>query len=153
MKIIHTLETIQTDNRTIFLAGPTHRTYVPNTMRWRMQALEYLEKYEYDGVVFVPEMRDGSALPQNAVDMYEWEHQALDNTDHIVFWIPRDLLVLSGFTTNIEFGLAMAYQWSRDVWYGRPDYSFKNDYLDWLYDKQMKGKPYNNLEQMIKELV
>jgi 8-oxo-dGTP pyrophosphatase MutT (NUDIX family) len=35
----------------------------------------------------------------------EWENEGLNQADVIVFWIPRDLKKLPGFTTNVEFGL------------------------------------------------
>ena len=37
-------------------------------------------------------------------DQIEWEWEGLDRASAILFWIPRDLRTLPGFTTNVEFG-------------------------------------------------
>lgn len=34
----------------------------------------------------------------------EWEHLAIESCDVLMFWVPRDLETLPGFTTNVEFG-------------------------------------------------
>jgi len=88
--------------RAIFLAGPTPRSAgVPS---WRPRALELLAASGYDGAVFVPEDADGS-VRFDYTDQVEWESQGLALADVIVFWIPRDLETLPGFTTNVEWGI------------------------------------------------
>ncbi len=89
----------------IFLAGPTPRerpgeTPVPS---WRPEALRALELLGYDGVVFVPETEDG-IFKHDYNDQIEWEELCLNFADAILFWIPRDLATLPGFTTNDEWG-------------------------------------------------
>jgi hypothetical protein len=62
----------------------------------------------------------------------EWETAGREQATAILFWIPRDLRTLPGFTTNVEFGL--------DVTTGRavlgcpPDCPNpeRNRYLIWL---------------------
>ena len=88
-------------SRAIFLAGPTPRA--PEVPSWRPQALELLAASGYDGVVFVPEDADGSRRFDYA-DQVEWETEGLGLADAIVFWIPRRLDTLPGFTTNVEWG-------------------------------------------------
>ena len=88
-------------SRAIFLAGPTPRS--PEVRSWRPQALELLAASGYDGVVFVPEDADGSRRFDYA-DQVEWETEGLALADAIVFWIPRQLDTLPGFTTNVEWG-------------------------------------------------
>lgn len=88
-------------SRAIFLAGPTPRA--PGVPSWRPQALELLAASGYDGVVFVPEDADGSRRFDYA-DQVEWETEGLGLADAIVFWIPRRLDTLPGFTTNVEWG-------------------------------------------------
>ncbi|HVI00101.1 MAG TPA: nucleoside 2-deoxyribosyltransferase domain-containing protein, partial [Enhygromyxa sp.] len=85
--------------RAIFLAGPTPRSSdVPS---WRPRALELLAERGYDGAVFVPEDADGNAR-FDYTDQIDWESEGLALADVIVFWIPRDLDTLPGFTTNVE---------------------------------------------------
>lgn len=88
-------------SRAIFLAGPTPRS--PTVASWRPRALELLAQRGYDGVVFVPEDGDGSTH-FDYMHQVDWEEQGLRLADAIVFWIPRDLETLPGFTTNIEWG-------------------------------------------------
>jgi hypothetical protein len=81
--------------------------------------------------VFIPEPVDGQRwayYDNQAV----WETDARAAASAILFWIPRDLRTLPGFTTNVEFGL--------DVTTGRavlgcpPDCPNpeRNRYLIWL---------------------
>lgn len=90
----------QLANPAIFLAGPTLRgddkTKYPD---WRKEALDILEKFSFDGAVYIP-----SPMKENFGDQVDWEVYHLENADCILFWVPRDLKILPGFTTNIEFG-------------------------------------------------
>ena len=117
-------------SKSIFLAGPTPRAgqLVPS---WRTEALTYLRKMGFDGAVFVPEPEDGSWLEDYGAQI-SWEDQGLHFADIIVFWIPRDLDVLPGFTTNVEFG-----RWvdSHKVVLGHPPGAPKTRYLDALYQE------------------
>lgn len=90
--------------RALFLAGPTPRS--AEVASWRPQALELLAARGYDGAVFVPEDADGQAR-FDYTDQIEWESEGLALADVIVFWIPRDLDTLPGFTTNVEWGIWM----------------------------------------------
>jgi 8-oxo-dGTP pyrophosphatase MutT (NUDIX family) len=113
----------------IFLAGPTPRD--PETPSWRPEALEILEKMEYEGVVFVPEPADGE-WASNYTDQADWEEKGLELADRIVFWVPRDLRTMPAFTTNVEFGKYVA---TGKAVLGRPDGAPKTRYLDWLASK------------------
>lgn len=87
--------------RSIFLAGPTPRSKdVPS---WRPQALQILQSMHFDGVVFVPEIESGG-MDGSYEAQIEWEDACLNMADCIVFWIPRELQTMPGFTTNIEWG-------------------------------------------------
>ena len=83
-------------SKSIFLAGPTPRT--KSVQSWRTEALRLLEAKGYDGVVFVPEDRNGDFEKFDANYDYEkttaWEQKMLDKADCDLFWIPRDLSVL-----------------------------------------------------------
>ena len=85
----------------IFLAGPTPRSAdVPS---WRPKAFELLEELGFEGTVFAPE--DSKFSPRfDYMDQVEWEEAGLTRADVIVFWVPRELKTMPGFTTNIEWG-------------------------------------------------
>lgn len=92
--------------KSIFLAGPSPRN--TKTPSWRVsEALGILEKLKFDGVVFIPEFCDGSWPIKTQADydaQVNWEERALNCADCIAFWIPRQLKVLPGLTTNVEWG-------------------------------------------------
>lgn len=131
----------------IFLAGPTPRS--KKIISWRNDAIKILNKFEYNGVVFIPEEREGK-IRDDYINQADWEYEALSNSDLIIFWVPRSLPEMPAFTTNIEFGL-----WIRSgkILYGRPDNAKKIRYLDWLYNKLLFKKPINNLEDLLKECI
>jgi 8-oxo-dGTP pyrophosphatase MutT (NUDIX family) len=110
----------------IFLAGPTPRD--PAVPSWRPAALEHLRRRGFDGVVFVPEDASGE-YRGDYLDQVEWECDALRFADRIVFWIPRAMDTLPGFTTNVEFGRWAA---SDKVVLGFPEGAPKTRYLAWL---------------------
>jgi hypothetical protein len=126
----------------LFLAGPSPRNGIGSN--WREDALAVIEaEYTRRNIntpldVYVP-------LPSSGVvDDYdhqiEWEQAHLERADTILFWVPRDLDTLPGFTTNVEFGQFV----NRDMWkaytgqsklivYGRPENAPKTKYLDKLF--------------------
>ncbi|MER6830803.1 nucleoside 2-deoxyribosyltransferase domain-containing protein [Streptosporangium sp. NPDC000563] len=88
----------------VFLAGPTPRAgTVPS---WRPDAIDALTA-AWTGpqplTVLTPESR-GGIRAKHYDDQFEWETSARDAATAILFWIPRDLVTLPGFTTNVEFG-------------------------------------------------
>lgn len=156
------METIYTDSvkkfeggPSIFLAGPTPRDSL--TPSWRPEALEYLQKSRdalalgniglKDLTILVPERSDWASKFSHS-DQIEWELNALSKCTAIVFWVPRQLDVMPAFTTNVEFGYWMAKEPSK-VFYGRPDNSPKNDYLDYIYTKISGKKPYKTLNGVL----
>lgn len=133
MKLVYTthkLEGAGTElfkNGSIFLAGPTVRPEdlgrVAHKELWRRTALDLLADFGFNGVVFVPEFepvdKDAEQYRKGTPyeTIYEWEADALGIADVIMFWVPRDLNILPGFTTNIEFG---AWMHSKKVVFGAP---------------------------------
>lgn len=103
-KVIYPLEnTPKTIINSIFLAGPVPRK---QTISWRVDAIKYLKAHGYNGTIYNPET--STANYENYYDeQFAWEHDKLDKSDVIVFWIPRVLKnnEALGLTTNIEFGL------------------------------------------------
>jgi Nucleoside 2-deoxyribosyltransferase like len=98
-------EPIPTGRTSVFLAGPTpRRGEVPS---WRPAAIEALTA-QWAGpgpmTVLTPESRDGIRAAHYD-DQVDWETEARAAAAAILFWIPRDLRTMPGFTTNVEFGL------------------------------------------------
>jgi hypothetical protein len=98
---------------TVFLAGPTPTAgAVPS---WRPAALAELARQwadqpaagEQELTVLSPESRGGKRAAHYD-DQVDWETAARAAATAILFWIPRDLATLPGFTTNVEFGLDAA---------------------------------------------
>lgn len=145
MEIIYSDQKPKFDKPSIFLAGPTYRKFdkVVEGSFWRKDALEILESLNFDGIVFVPE-RKFDKFDYN--DQVEWEYKCLEDSDVIVFWVPRDKEHLRAMTTNVEFG---RYVGCLTTVYGRPDNSDNNRYLDWLYEKLSGRKPINNLKDLM----
>ncbi|GHJ48433.1 hypothetical protein Cs7R123_57750 [Catellatospora sp. TT07R-123] len=88
----------------LFLAGPTPRS--PDVASWRPVALKLLDElWQGPGrlAVFVPETETGG-MPHGWDAQVGWEDACLHLSDAIVFWVPRDLATLPGFTTNVEWG-------------------------------------------------
>jgi 8-oxo-dGTP pyrophosphatase MutT (NUDIX family) len=123
--------------KSIFLAGPTPRNKEEQSS-WRPLALDFLDRMRYDGVVFIPEPRDGE-FKLNYDDQVSWEEKYLNIADCIVFWVPRDIELdskgypkMAGFTTNVEFG---AWADSGKIVFGAPPNATKNGYLKHYSEK------------------
>lgn len=89
----------------VFLAGPTPRTGTVGS--WRPDAIAALDRaWAGPGLltVLTPESRGGRRAAEYH-DQVDWEVTGLDAATAILFWIPRDVRTLPGFTTNVEFGL------------------------------------------------
>jgi hypothetical protein len=113
----------------LFLAGPTPRDR--DTPSWRPQALDLLRELGYTGAVATPE-DEGGVLSAYTADQVYWEWEALERADAVIFWVPRDLKKLPGFTTNVEFGL---YCRSGKALLGYPKRAAKMHYLHLLADR------------------
>ena len=135
--------------KSIFLAGPTLRNdFFENS--WRKEAVEFLKEAGFDGNVFVPESKTGDykLLSDKGFDAPIWEWAALDASDVILFWIPRDLEKLPAFTTNVEFGRYTALVPEKVV-LGFPKEAPKNEYLEKLYLKTCNRVPTYTLKDTI----
>ncbi|GGX40541.1 nucleoside 2-deoxyribosyltransferase domain-containing protein [Streptomyces noursei] len=106
LRIVWARETLPVEGPSVFLAGPTPRLG-GDVESWRPAALEELAAQwtgEQPLTVLTPESRGGKRA-KCYDDQVEWETDARAQASAIMFWIPRDLAVLPGFTTNVEFGL------------------------------------------------
>lgn len=121
----------ETFSKSLFLAGPSPRK--PADPNWRTEAISLLERLGFDGVVFAPTYR---SQPPDTFD-YEaqvgWETKWLNASDLVVFWVPRDLDTLPGFTTNVEYGMWLR---SGKVLLGSPPEAEKMTYLNWWADRE-----------------
>lgn len=147
MKIIYSGEKIENCAKSIFLAGPVPRD--KSVKSWRDEALQYLEKHHFSGIIFNPECRVFDNIEGN-YDYMEWDKKAIESCTAILMWIPRNMKDMPALTSNIEFGL---YLHSGKLFYGRPDESPFNTYLDWLYKRELKKRPINDLEQLIVKVI
>lgn len=124
MTVVYALEEPpDTYSKALFAAGPTPRSAA--TASWRPAFLDELTAAGYDGVVFVPEARDGvfTAAYDHQV---AWERRALNLADVICFWVPRDMATMPALTTNVEFG---TWASSGKVVFGAPPGAPSNRYL------------------------
>lgn len=137
--------------KTIFLAGPTLRdSSFENS--WRKEACDILKNLEFDGILYVPEHKNGKN-PMDFLNQVDWERETLMRADVIVFYIPRKLPELPGFTTNVEYGMYLAKK-PEACLLACPEGSEKNRYLEWLYTKEKPGATiYRTLEDVLKEAV
>lgn len=88
----------------VFLAGPTPRDL--DVKSWRPLMVKKLREAGYEGHILMPEKKN----PEDGYDydtQVEWEEKALSASDLVLFWVPRNLDNMPGFTTNIEFGELM----------------------------------------------
>lgn len=128
--------------KSLFLAGPTPRS--ADVASWRPYALRVLQEMEYDGVVFIPEDEDGK-WKENYIGQCDWETKYLRMADDIVFWVPRDLDTLPGYTTNVEFGRWME---SGKVSYGAPKDAPKVKYFEY-HCRRLNMPAFASLEQVL----
>ena len=76
---------------------------------WRIAAIQLLEQLGYDGIVYIPENREG--CPTTAALDYEarvkWTRGALMRSDVIVFWLSEDLKSMPNIVMGVELGWLM----------------------------------------------
>ncbi|WP_331759935.1 nucleoside 2-deoxyribosyltransferase domain-containing protein (plasmid) [Streptomyces sp. NBC_01525] len=93
----------------VFLAGPTPDRSAP-VPSWRPEAARALAA-QWTGdqplTVLSPESRNGKRADRYETQV-DWETAARAAAGAILFWIPRDVQKMPGFTTNVEFGLDVA---------------------------------------------
>lgn len=147
MNVVYSDQDVEFIGKSIFLAGPTPRS--PNVKSWRPDALAVLHKLGFKDTVFVPEYRSWETK-FDYMRQVEWEWEGLENCDAIAFWVPRDLITMPAFTTNVEFG---SYVRSGRAYYGRPDGCSGNSYLDWLYEKVTKCKPKKTMDDLFSQII
>lgn len=130
----------------IFLAGPSPKG--PKDFNWRIEAISYLQRKKYKGDIYIPLTRDGIWLPDYDAQI-DWELTYLNKAKVIAFWIPRDLVNLPGFTTNIEFGMFLK---SCKIILGYPKGASKMRYIH--YVAEMNNVPvFNSLKKTLDKAI
>jgi len=140
MEIVYSGEEISSS---VFLAGPTPRR--KEVVSWRPEAIKIFERLNFNGVIYYPEDRFGNDFEFNKNNQIEWEQRCLNISSVILFWIPRDIKSMPGFTTNLEFG---RYMDSGKIVLGVPDSASK---MSWIkYHTKKIGIPiYDSLEKTV----
>ena len=147
---IYALEDLNsiTDNKfgNVFLAGPTPRN--KDIVSWRNNIISIFNNLQFKGNLLIPEFRDNTTLMEFEFDeQIEWENKALDLADIIIFWIPRELDNMPGYTTNIEFGFWLAKNPNK-LCIGAPDNAPKMKYIK--YQAIKNNIPYtNDIEKLV----
>lgn len=148
MEIKYYGDKVEKGKTSISLCGPTPR--INKTKSWRKEAIEILQKLNYDGIVYVPELKDDIQVFKNKEEQVFWERECYINSNAILFWVPRKFPSMLGLTTNVEFGYWLK---SKKCIYGRPDGAYRTSYLDWLYNLEYNKKPINSLEELLKQAI
>lgn len=144
MHVVYSDQQLRIERPSLFLAGPTPRHR--SVESWRPAALAILENLNFAGTVLVPERQHRQSRVRY-MEQIQWEWAGLDNVSVIAFWVPRELVHLPGFTTNVEFG---RYIGRKPCVYGRPDAAPKTRYLDALYEKEVQRQPCGTLEETLR---
>lgn len=137
-------EEIKVKGKSIFLAGPTPRK--KDIKSWRKEAIKIFEELNFNGTLFIPEFRSNK-FDFEKEKQIEWESKCLIKADIIIFWIPRDLNDLPGFTTNVEFGYWINKEPNKII-LGYPKNTPKIDYLEY-YAKKYNVPISNELKETI----
>lgn len=148
MDIVYTGEKLSKNKKSCFLAGPTPRD--ESVLSWRGEAIKIFEDFGFDGVLYIPELRNKSYYDKETeYDELNWDQEVLEKSDVVMFWIPRtdDML---GLSSNVEFGYLLD---KGNIVYGRPNSAFRCEFLDYLYKKKLCKNYCCTLEDTIKEAI
>jgi nucleoside 2-deoxyribosyltransferase len=135
MKIIYAQSPIEIQGKSVFLAGPTPRS--KDVKGWRKDFVNIFKDEGFEGTLLLPEFEDLKDFTVNFAynKQIEWEHEAMERADIILFWIPRTLPDMPAFTTNTEFGYWIAKNPSK-IKLGIPDFAVKCDYIKYMANKE-----------------
>lgn len=131
MKVIYAGESLDNLERSVFLAGPTPRD---GSVGWRPSALDLFEHVGFDGTVLVPEPVGGWEVGVDYSHQIDWEYEAMEKADIVMFWIPREMKKMPAMTTNFEFGYWIAKDPTK-MRVGWPSYAEKMRYFEHKTEK------------------
>jgi len=87
MKVKYYGDKIEKSNKAISLCEPTPRNN--KVMSWGKEALAILQNIGYDGIVYVPELKDEMPVFKTKDEQVSWERDCYINSNVILFWVPR----------------------------------------------------------------
>jgi hypothetical protein len=147
MRLIYATEEIDVlDAPSIFLAGPTPRSQ--SILSWRPSAVGEFARQGFSGVLLLPEDRSG-VFHGNYDGQVDWEERALHAASCIMFWVPRSLPDMPGFTTNDEWGF---WKNSGKVTWGSPPEAQKVSY-QWYYARKLGVPTATTLEESCRNAI
>lgn len=149
MNIIYARQPIDKTKLTsgsVMLCGPTPRT--ADVLSWRPEAIRRFRELGYGGTLLVPENESG-ICQGDYIEQVEWEEEALTRANCIMFWIPRKMDTMPGFTTNVEFGTWMR---SGRVVLGCPPEAEKVKYLQY-YARKLNIPSLTDLDDTIQAAI
>ena len=92
-------------------------------------------------------------MKPDLTEQASWERAGLQNATVILFYIPRKLPELPGFTTNIEFGMWLTRK-PEACELCIPNNAEKVSYLKWLWNTEVPNKPiYTDLNSALETIV
>lgn len=152
MNLIFSDQPVKVSEKMIFLAGPTSRTN-DFDKSWRKEMAALFEQAGFDGTICIPEFSEKRPFTdadwQNQVN---WEWTLLDNAACILFWIPRHLPDMPGFTTNLEFGTWLHRSPQKVVLAYPPD-AEKMEWLKIRYEYMTGKQPVYTMEDAVSEAI
>lgn len=138
------------DSNSVFLAGPTRRNS-HYEKSYRKEIVRLYQDAGFDGIIYVPEIFEERAFDENEVEKQtRWEWNCLDAAGIILFWVPRKLLDMPAFTTNVEFGIYTEKK-PKQVVLGYPKDAEKMRYLRLRYEEATGRRPCSSLKELIDE--
>lgn len=129
MNIIYAQTEINIQGKSIFLAGPTPRD--EDVLSWRPVAIEMFKYFGFDGTLLIPELEGGWNREYAYKTQIDWELEAMEKADIVLFWIPRDLETMPAFTTNVEFGIWISKD-PKKIRIGIPNTAPKCEHIKYL---------------------
>jgi len=153
MQVVYARDRPEVISRSMMLLGPSPRGETDPKWDWRRtEALPILEELGFNGQVVIPLPEAGPFVEEE--DNYdaqpEWEIDYILKVNAKVMWMPRDLVVLPGFTSNVELGLCASLH---GFVYGRPDGAPKTRYLDYVVRRFHKQRPHTTLRATLQEAI
>lgn len=135
----------------IFLAGPTSRANVFEKS-WRNEAVKFLENFNFNGTVFIPEFSKPKQFTNNDWSQSTaWEKEFMDSATCILFWVPRKIPNMLGLTTNLEFGYYIAKR-PENIILGYPKDADEVEWMTIKY-KECHPKSFHNPTNTLEETV
>lgn len=140
-------EALPPKGTSVFLAGPSPRS--KDVQSWREGAVALLRSYNFDGPIVIPEDRDGPSGDFDFDEQVSWEYDGLRGAKVIGFYVPRDMKILPGLTTNDEWGY---WKTSGKCVFAAPQDAQHVKYQFW-WARKLNVPTANNLPDFVREVI